>query len=276
MRHASHDARHAGLGHRQDRRTPSSPRQQCHRGSRSSDRRHPRRGCTAEGAPGPTTATRRHAAGRGRAARLARRPQPPSGPRPRPGRRRHRHLHRLDRRTTRLLSPTRPRRQDAAGRRTTRPQLRRRRRHHRQDPLVPAPRRGAGDSRARPHAAPNSGRRASAVISSPARRRASRRVQTRSPRTCSPGPRPDPIGYGACALREGVGIDLHQHVGGVAQDIGYSSQLADVVSPVHHVGRRRMSKPVRREAGQSRLLDEELEGPIEAAGHAPAGRSGWR
>ena len=41
---------------------------------------------------------------------------------------------------------------------------------------------------------------------------------------------PDSVDHGGLAPGEGVGIDVHEHLGAVAQQVGDRSELAEVVS----------------------------------------------
>src|SRR5687767_10700122 len=54
----------------------------------------------------------------------------------------------------------------------------------------------------------------------------------------------DLVGDGLEALGQGVGVDPHEHVGAVAEDVGRRPELADVAGVADHVRGRRVAQAV--------------------------------
>lgn len=72
----------------------------------------------------------------------------------------------------------------------------------------------------------------------------------------------DPVDHGGLALREDVGIGVHQHLGAVAEQIGDRSELADMPSALDHVGRCGVPESVGREPWQPGVVDDRGERAI--------------
>ena len=71
-----------------------------------------------------------------------------------------------------------------------------------------------------------------------------------------------------------VGVDLHEHVRAVTQQVGGGAELADVRGVAHHVGRGRVAKAVRGEPWHSRLRGPAARGSGRSCPATPGSRAG--